>query len=313
MSHAPGESLGHSMVRIQDGGQTAFCVGDLFHFPCEVENLDWVSPGRERTRMPGHTLLVHPDVENWMHAQPDLRRRVDWLLFELGTRGDAGRPKGIVGPAALATDAPAVRWRRSGVGGFHYYAWWFPAIGFCQGAFALFTMYLPPLFPTLLRTTGAGFCYNIGRIVAAAGTVFFGLFSKVGDFRRENKPGAFRSWLRVITRNKIFDFGRRVQKEPPGQGGSDWQARLAESPDTESSDIDTAGSRAEERLLYRQALEIVRQDFEERTWQAFWQVVIDGREVAEVAQALAVTANAVYLAKSRVLRRLRRELDGLLD
>ena len=44
-------------------------------------------------------------------------------------------------------------------------------------------MYLPPLFPTLLRTTGAGFCYNIGRCVAAFGTVFFGLFSQVGDFR----------------------------------------------------------------------------------------------------------------------------------
>lgn len=60
---------------------------------------------------------------------------------------------------------------------------WFPLIGFCQGSFALFTMYLPPLFPTLLRTSGAGFCYNIGRIIAAFGTVFFGLFSKVGDHR----------------------------------------------------------------------------------------------------------------------------------
>lgn len=60
---------------------------------------------------------------------------------------------------------------------------WFPCIGFFQGLFALFTMYLPPLFPTLLRTTGAGFCYNIGRIAAAFGTVFFGLFSKVGDHR----------------------------------------------------------------------------------------------------------------------------------
>jgi len=60
---------------------------------------------------------------------------------------------------------------------------WLPVIGFCQGAFALFTMYLPPLFPTLLRTTGAGFCYNIGRIAAAFGTVFFGLFSSVGDHR----------------------------------------------------------------------------------------------------------------------------------
>ena len=61
--------------------------------------------------------------------------------------------------------------------------WWLAAPGFFQGLFALFTMYLPPLFPTLLRTTGAGFSYNIGRIVAAAGTIVFGLFSEVGDYR----------------------------------------------------------------------------------------------------------------------------------
>jgi hypothetical protein len=59
----------------------------------------------------------------------------------------------------------------------------FAGMGLCQGVFALFTMYLPPLFPTLLRTTGAGFCYNIGRIVAGLGTVFFGLLSSVGDYR----------------------------------------------------------------------------------------------------------------------------------
>lgn len=58
-----------------------------------------------------------------------------------------------------------------------------PCVGFFSGVFGLFTMYLPPLFPTLLRTTGAGFCYNIGRVVAAAGTVFFGLLSPVGDLR----------------------------------------------------------------------------------------------------------------------------------
>jgi MFS family permease len=59
--------------------------------------------------------------------------------------------------------------------------WWLPFLGAAQGAFALFTMCLPPLFPTLLRTTGAGFCYNIGRVVAAAGTVVFGLFAQVGS------------------------------------------------------------------------------------------------------------------------------------
>jgi MFS family permease len=66
----------------------------------------------------------------------------------------------------------------------HERLWYgFAAIGLCQGVFALFTMYMPPLFPTLLRTTGAGFCYNIGRVAAGLGTVFFGLFSRVGDYR----------------------------------------------------------------------------------------------------------------------------------
>lgn len=60
---------------------------------------------------------------------------------------------------------------------------WFGLVGLCQGVFGLFTMCLPPLFPTLLRTTGAGFCYNIGRVAAAAGTVFFGLAAKVDDVR----------------------------------------------------------------------------------------------------------------------------------
>jgi MFS family permease len=57
------------------------------------------------------------------------------------------------------------------------------AIGLCQGIFGLFTMYLPPLFPTLLRSTGAGFGYNFGRVAAGIGTVLFGLSTHVGDFR----------------------------------------------------------------------------------------------------------------------------------
>ncbi len=60
---------------------------------------------------------------------------------------------------------------------------WLPAVGFWSGVFGLFTMLLPPLFPTLLRTTGAGFCYNIGRIAAAAGTIFAAKITRGGDFR----------------------------------------------------------------------------------------------------------------------------------
>lgn len=68
--------------------------------------------------------------------------------------------------------------------GFGELAWfWCPLVGFFSGVFGLFTMYLPPLFPTLLRTTGAGFCYNIGRAAAAVAQVGFGVFAPVSDLR----------------------------------------------------------------------------------------------------------------------------------
>jgi hypothetical protein len=68
--------------------------------------------------------------------------------------------------------------------GFSELAWfWLPMVGFFSGVFGLFAMYLPPLFPTLLRTTGSGLCYNIGRLAAAAASVIFGWYAPVGDYR----------------------------------------------------------------------------------------------------------------------------------
>lgn len=60
---------------------------------------------------------------------------------------------------------------------------WVPLVGLFSGVFGLFTMYLPPLFPTLLRTTGAGFSYNIGRLAAAFASIIFGWLAPIGDFR----------------------------------------------------------------------------------------------------------------------------------
>jgi hypothetical protein len=90
--------------------------------------------------------------------------------------------------------------------------WWLTAMGVCQGLFGLFTMYLPPLFPTLLRTTGAGFCYNIGRIVAAGGTVYFGLFSKFGDHRLVL---LYAGWLFLPAAGVAL-----LLPEPPDESGS---------------------------------------------------------------------------------------------
>jgi MFS family permease len=99
-----------------------------------------------------------------------------WLARRLGNRRAlilffAGLGLAIVGAFAQPRGFAALAW------------FWCPLIGFFSGSFGLFTMYLPPLFPTLLRTSGAGFCYNIGRIAAAAASLVFGLLAPVGDFR----------------------------------------------------------------------------------------------------------------------------------
>ena len=79
------------------------------------------------------------------------------------------------------------------------------------------------------------------------------------------------------------------------------------------SDSDPASDREEEALVYRRAMELMQAEFEERTWRAFWQVVVDGRPAGEAAHDLGMSPNAVYLARSRVLRRLREEFADLMD
>src|SRR5438093_6493505 len=77
--------------------------------------------------MARYRLYVHREVDEWLSKHLQLSRRADWLLAELSARGVAGRPKGVAGPAREVVDLPGQRWRRSGLGGFDYYAWWFEA------------------------------------------------------------------------------------------------------------------------------------------------------------------------------------------
>jgi RNA polymerase sigma-70 factor (ECF subfamily) len=136
--------------------------------------------------------------------------------------------------------------------------------------------------------------------------VFRAVARKIDAFRKDQAEGSFRRWLRVITRNKITDHHRRMPVDVPGDSGA--QTLLQQLPDEEP---DAAADTEETGLLLGRALELMRAEFEERTWQAFWQTAIDGASAAEVAVALGMTPNAVYLAKARVRRRLREELGDL--
>jgi RNA polymerase sigma-70 factor (ECF subfamily) len=142
--------------------------------------------------------------------------------------------------------------------------------------------------------------------------VFRSVAEHVGDFRRDRPGDSFRGWLRTITRNKVLDHFRRQQRQPAAAGGSDMRRQLLEVPDPLSGDPDPAENDLLTRQLH-QALESIRPEVEEKTWLAFWDVQIDGREPREVAAALGMTPAAVRKARYRVLQRLREELGDLLD
>lgn len=119
--------------------------------------------------------------------------------------------------------------------------------------------------------------------------------------------GRFRGWLWTITRNKIRDHHRRSAAEPEGRGGDTALRELAELPD-HWDDNRSDATRQEVRALYHRALQLIRNDFEPHTWQAFWLSVVDEQPTDEIARQLGLSANSVRQAKSRVLRRLRAEL-----
>jgi RNA polymerase sigma-70 factor (ECF subfamily) len=141
--------------------------------------------------------------------------------------------------------------------------------------------------------------------------VFRAAFAALPDFRRDRPGDTFRGWLRVITRNMLALHFRRKGRSPSAAGGSDAFVRLQEVADPQV-DLPEDDSRQQLQGLYVRALELVRAEFEERTWQMFWLTVVDGRAPADVATQFGVTPVAVRKAKSRVLQRLRAEIGDLI-
>ncbi|MCI0704676.1 MAG: sigma-70 family RNA polymerase sigma factor [Planctomycetia bacterium] len=137
--------------------------------------------------------------------------------------------------------------------------------------------------------------------------VFQSVAAHIAGFRRDSSGGTFRGWLRTITRNKVNDVFRRRLREPPGVGGSEAQTALAQLPEPASLDEDGSADVAVSALM-RRALELIRCEFETRTWHAFWLTVVESRAPKDVAAELGMSDGAVRVAKSRVLHRLRVEL-----
>jgi RNA polymerase sigma factor (sigma-70 family) len=131
-------------------------------------------------------------------------------------------------------------------------------------------------------------------------------------FQHDQRRGALRRWLRTITINRVRNYWRTRLSRPVAVGGSAFEQVLAQLEDPDSG-LSRFWDEQHDRYVLRRLLAMVRPDFEPATWLAFHRLSIDGKRTAEVAAELGLTPNAVRIAKSRVLQRLRQEIGGWLD
>jgi RNA polymerase sigma-70 factor (ECF subfamily) len=126
----------------------------------------------------------------------------------------------------------------------------------------------------------------------------------VGTLEYDPARDSFRGWLFTIVRNRLRDFLARPRHLYEGSGDSRVQ-RLLESQAAPEPDEAGGWDRDYQSGLFAWAVEQVRPRVQETTWQAFWQTAVEGRPGKEVARDLGLTVAAVYLARSRVMARLR--------
>lgn len=151
-------------------------------------------------------------------------------------------------------------------------------------------------------------CRRVGMSDADAADLLQVVFVKLfeGRTRFEYDAGrSFRAYLKTMLLNAWRNELRGRRSRP---AGDELEALLAAADTDPRFELDEAEYRGE---LVRRALALMQERFEPTTWRACWEFVVEDRSAGEVATELGITANAVYLAKSRVLKCLRDELRGL--
>jgi RNA polymerase sigma-70 factor (ECF subfamily) len=131
-------------------------------------------------------------------------------------------------------------------------------------------------------------------------------------FQHSGHRGAFRSWLRTIVCSRTIDYWRAINAGTQAQGGSGATAALQQIADPDS-DLNRRWDEEHDRYVLNCLLDLVEEEFEPTTLRAFRRLAIDGASGAEAAQELGLSVAAVYVAKSRVLQRIRQEAEGLID
>ena len=143
--------------------------------------------------------------------------------------------------------------------------------------------------------------------------VLHAVAKEMPDFTYDRQAGGFRGWLRTVLTNRLRNYWRQRQSRPLATGDERFVATVLEQLEDPRSGMSEVWDREHDEHVVATLLELVRGDFGPETWEAFRRTALDGQAVAPVAVALGLTANAVKLARHRVLKRLRQEAEGLID
>jgi RNA polymerase sigma-70 factor (ECF subfamily) len=170
---------------------------------------------------------------------------------------------------------------------------------------------LVSLYTPLLRSGLRPHCRQDADVDDLTPDVLTVLARKVKEFDHNSRMGAFRTWLRTIAANKLGDYLRAGRHRAGCQGEE--QDRLLAQLEDPASDLSQVWERQHAEHLAATLLEQLRPEFTASTWEAFHRLVVGGQSTAEVAETLKLTPNAVMIAKSRVLARLRQEMRGWED
>lgn len=142
--------------------------------------------------------------------------------------------------------------------------------------------------------------------------VLLSLVKHLPAFQHSGHRGAFRAWLRTIVCSRTADYWRGIDAGGHAAGGSGAMAALQQMADPDS-DLNRQWDEEHDRYVLNCLLDLVDEEFEPATVRAFRRLALDGATGAEAAQELGMSVAAVYVAKSRVLQRIRQEAEGLID
>ena len=118
--------------------------------------------------------------------------------------------------------------------------------------------------------------------------------------------GSFRGWLHTVTRNAVYKFLRGERRQPSGSGDTQQQICLEQIPAPDEQD---EWDYEYQKRLFVWACDEVRGEFQVNTWKAFWQTAVDGKSVKQVAEKLGMSAGSIYVAKSRILTRIKERIQ----